>query len=131
MTYLQGAGTAGNGTADVGVGNQGDHWPGACADVFLYKAETESPGTIAGGQRLGSNWQQRFSVTNSIGFLTDFVARTDKLAFVVNDGYDAVKAAGRCRPIWVATSTRWRPSSSFLARPPWSPSGCGVGQDRQ
>jgi hypothetical protein len=90
-------GTAGDGTADVLAGNRGDQLTGnAGADVFLYKGEAESPGgTIAGNQQLGSNFNNNaFNVTNSIDTITDFTPGTDKLAFVINDAYESVRANG-------------------------------------
>ena len=92
-----GRGTAGDGSADVGGGSRGDRLTGGTgADVFLYRGEAESPGgTIAGGQQAASDFAaNETNVVNSRDTVTDFVAGVDKLAFAIDDGYDAVRVVG-------------------------------------
>jgi hypothetical protein len=63
--------------------------------------------------------------------LTDPVAGTDKLGFVVNGSYDAVKAAGAVPANLGGNLNSVAPWSCSPA-PPQSPSeGCSVSQDRQ
>lgn len=92
-----GRGTAGDGSADVGAGNRGDNLTGnAGADWFWYTTEAESPGgTIAGGQQAAANFNNdEDNVINSRDTITDFVAGTDNLVFVVSDTYDSIKVTG-------------------------------------
>ena len=92
--------------------------------MFLYK--TESRGTIGGGRSWDELRQQCLQRHQQHRHLTDFVAGTDKLAFVVNDGYDAVKAAGRCRPSgWQLNAGGHRRGAGHRGH---HPEGCGVGR---
>jgi hypothetical protein len=92
-----GRGAAGNLSADVGLGRRGDRLTGGGgADVFMYRSELESPGgSIAGGQQAASDFgNNEFRVTNSRDTITDFSTGIDKLAIVIDDGYDVVRVSG-------------------------------------
>ena len=103
-----GRGTAGDGSSDIGAGQHGDRLTGgAGADIFLYRSEIESPGgTIAGGQAGGSeiSANNEFNVVNSRDTVTDFAVGSDKLAFVIDDTFDAVRVASSLPPSLASTA---------------------------
>jgi hypothetical protein len=93
-----GRGTAGDGTSALTAktGVTGDLLTGGLgSDLFLYKAETESPGGALGAEQLATNFSSNANnVLNSVDSISDFQLGVDNLGFVLPDTYNAVKVTG-------------------------------------